>query len=316
MINQITISIIIPTHNRRNLLEETINSVKNQSYSNWELIVIDDCSTDHTWEYLSSINHKNIHVLKMADNVERSKARNIGLAKSNGEYVLFLDDDDLLTENALQFLFDSIITYPKAIACIGSYMTFDENGATDNYRIINKITYLNIFDDLLLGWMATAGHTLFQSQAIRSIGGWNEGSSFAEDHELWLKLAQNKNVVLIPEIVLEYRVHGQWRPENQNQIMDDLRVDAVKGLSGYKKRMGEGVLKARAILPVAEGLYEQEHYFKAFIQYFRISYLAPSLLFSPLSRNRILIPLLKCLLTRYGLKIGKFFMMIIKNTKK
>ena len=312
MKNSVNISIIIPTHNRRELLEETINSVCIQSYANWELFVIDDCSTDDTWAYLSTLEHTKIHTLRMTDNVERSKARNIGLSKSAGDYVLFLDDDDLLTTDALKYLVSSLTSYPDAIACVGGYMTFDEKGNTENYEIVSKLHHLNIYNDLLLGWMATAGHTLFKSQAIKSIGGWNEDSSFAEDHELWLKLAENKNVVLIPEIVLEYRVHGQWRPENQNQIMDDLRVDAVKRLSGYKKIKGMGIIKSRTILPVAEDYYNNERYFKAFIQYFKVAVYAPSLLFSPLSRKQTLIPLLKCLLTRYGLKLGKLVKSIIK----
>jgi len=315
MSKNVAITIIIPTHNRRELLEETVVSVLAQSFTDWELYIIDDCSTDDTWEWLASNTQRNVFPLRMEINVERSRARNIGLSKAQGEFVLFLDDDDLLTTNALSSLIRAYDKFPEAIASIGCFMTFDENKNEKYYQAIKKLCCTNIFKDYLFGSVATAGHTLFKTDAFRRIGGWNEKSSFAEDHEMWFKIALDENVILIPDITLKYRVHGQWRPDNQDEVLYKIRDDAVNKLPEDKRNWGEGILRARKLLPIAEQLYANDQMFNAFFVYIRIAINAPSLLVSPISKQVTLIPMLKCLLTSYGVKAGKKMVSFIKTNK-
>ena len=98
------ISIIIPTYNRAHLVGETIQSFINQSYSNWEIIVVDDGATDNTPELIKSYNDQRINYYKR--NTEHKKGpsgcRNYGLSLANGEYVLFFDDDDIAHPDLLQ----------------------------------------------------------------------------------------------------------------------------------------------------------------------------------------------------------------------
>lgn len=88
-------SIIIPTYNRADIINDTIQSVINQSYTNWELIVIDDGGTDNTKDLINQINHPNISYY-WKENGERGAARNFGVKKAKGEYIFFLDSDDLI----------------------------------------------------------------------------------------------------------------------------------------------------------------------------------------------------------------------------
>lgn len=88
-------SIIIPTYNRAGLIGLTINSILNQSYGNFEIIIVDDGSTDNTEEIIKKINHQKIIYLKQK-NTERGAARNLGISYATGEYITFVDSDDLL----------------------------------------------------------------------------------------------------------------------------------------------------------------------------------------------------------------------------
>ena len=94
-------SIIIPTYNRANFLSKAIQSVLNQTYSNFELIIIDDGSTDGTKEIVSGLNDERIRYVYQ-ENKGRSDARNLGIELSIGEYICFLDDDDFFLDNHLE----------------------------------------------------------------------------------------------------------------------------------------------------------------------------------------------------------------------
>ena len=302
-----TVSIIIPTCNRMKLLEATISSVQQQSFEDWELYVIDDCATEGTYDYLATLSDKRIKPIKLTENSERSKARNLGLAKIGGKYVLFLDDDDLLTKNALALQVDSLDTSEDAVASIGSYLMFDDTGEAEvkEFPIVKKWHVINIYNDLLFGWMATAGHTLFRASTMKNSGGWNEAISFAEDHELWLRIGCDAKVALIPQMVLEYRVHGQWRPDNQQQIMTDLRMEAIERLEKNKQKRALGIMRARAVLAEAESLYQDANAFAALKKYLFMAWHAPSLLFSPLSSPVTLKPLITCFLGGAGIRFGR-----------
>jgi len=96
------ISIIIPTYNRKNMLIRAINSIFKQNYENYEIIIIDDCSTDGTKEYIQSHfeDYSNVKYYRNSKNMNAGYNRNYGYKKSKGEYIIFLDDDDFyLDEN-------------------------------------------------------------------------------------------------------------------------------------------------------------------------------------------------------------------------
>ena len=96
----IRVSVVIPCYNGEKYLLETVNSVLNQSLSNWELIVVNDASTDKTTEILSKIQDKRLKVIHLNENKGIGNGRNLGMEISQGEFIAFLDADDLfLPEN-------------------------------------------------------------------------------------------------------------------------------------------------------------------------------------------------------------------------
>ena len=120
-------SIIIPTFNRANLIHIPIKSVIEQSYNDWELIIVDDGSTDHTKQVVQAFKDDRIQYF-YKKNEERSIARNFGIAKANGKYLCFLDSDDYYLPNHLDIHFKNIqkYNYPVASFFSGSFM--ESNG--------------------------------------------------------------------------------------------------------------------------------------------------------------------------------------------
>ncbi len=120
-------SIVIPTYNRASLIGATLQSVLEQEFSEWELLVVDDGSTDNTATVVAQFTDSRIHYLPKA-NAERGAARNYGVARAVGEYVLFLDSDDRLHSNHLSTLRTAIEAQATPPNFIATKYEFDRAG--------------------------------------------------------------------------------------------------------------------------------------------------------------------------------------------
>lgn len=96
------VSIIMPAFNCENYIEQAIESIKEQTYTNWELIIIEDCSTDTTWEKIKTISHKQIHIYRNPMNCGVAQTRNRGVELAAGDWIAFLDSDDLWVQEKLE----------------------------------------------------------------------------------------------------------------------------------------------------------------------------------------------------------------------
>ena len=134
------VSIITPVYNSEEYLEETILSVINQTYKNWELLLIDDYSTDNSYKIIEKyLTDERIKYLRNERNSGPAITRNVGLEKSKGEYIAFLDSDDIWAKNKLELQIDYMKKNSIRI-CHGDYIFIDKNG-----KEIKKI----ITDDIL-----------------------------------------------------------------------------------------------------------------------------------------------------------------------
>ena len=132
MKGEVLFSIVIPTYNRAHILPETIQSVLKQSYSNWELLIVDDGSTDNTKDFILNVNDDRVKYIYQ-ENAERSAARNNGIKNSSGDWVYFLDSDDSFKENHLQTFYDNIQADKKQNLGIKLYFTSQETN-----HVLNK----------------------------------------------------------------------------------------------------------------------------------------------------------------------------------
>jgi len=132
------VSVIIPVYNVEKFVKEAIESIQNQTYNNLEIIVIDDCSTDNTYNIVENLakNDKRIKLFKNEKNLGIVKTLNRALTLSNGEYIVRMDGDDISTTNRIETLLNFMIEHPKYSLVGSSYEGIDEDGKS---RGISKV---------------------------------------------------------------------------------------------------------------------------------------------------------------------------------
>ena len=153
---QPAVTVVIPTRNRFLFLAEAIESVRQQTSGDWEIVVVDDASDDGSAAEARNLLAEDgrMRLVALEEHAERSRARNTGLAGASARYVLFLDDDDRLLPTALETLASALDADPQASVAIGARRAFDTDGQTHRaphprFRVRKKLV-----EELLLGWLS------------------------------------------------------------------------------------------------------------------------------------------------------------------
>ena len=184
-------SVIIPTHNRASFIGKTIQSVLNQTYENFELILVDDGSTDNTEEIVNSIKDERIKYFKIP-NSERGAARNFGIEKSKGDYITFLDSDDYFYVSYLKNARESLLKFDSP-----AFFHLGYEVRNSNSKLMFKIDFLKsdtfgfIFKGNPLSCMG-----VFLRKDVAEKFRFNEDRqlSGSEDWELWLRIIANYGI--------------------------------------------------------------------------------------------------------------------------
>jgi glycosyltransferase involved in cell wall biosynthesis len=179
-------TIVIPTYNRANFISKSIKSVLNQEFQNFEIIVVDDGSTDNTEEVVMSIKSDKLYYHKKK-NEERAVARNTGTRLAKGKYINFFDSDDLLYPNHLMEAYKFVEANSSPEFFHLGYDVKDIEG-----KVLSKVNKLNgnLNDKLIKGnFLSCNGVFLRKDIAVKHPFNEDRGLSASEDWELWLRLA-------------------------------------------------------------------------------------------------------------------------------
>ncbi len=203
------VSVVIPTYNSAKFLSCSITSVINQTFKDFEIIVVDDGSFDDTEKILKPY-LKDIRYFYQK-NSGSAKARNIGINKANGEWIAFLDSDDYWENNHIEMMISKQKKNPEADLIYGGKCWIDQygNGIKDvplqsaypEGWIFSKLFYDN--------YISTSSTVFARRSVLIDLGGFNEQPVFrnAQDYDMWLRLAANSIIVSIPELIINYRRH-------------------------------------------------------------------------------------------------------------
>ena len=194
------ISIILPTYSRRRILERTIASVFAQSEKNFELIVVDDCSTDDTAAYLTSLTDERIRVLRPPKNLGTAGARNLGLDAAKADIFALLDDDDVYLEHRLSAPLELFAREAEVVATLSSSIKFDRK-RTQIVRMPELTLAPAAFEwALVCDLIGVEGTSITARRHIAlDIGGFCQGMKWIDDREFLIRASRRGSGHLIAE---------------------------------------------------------------------------------------------------------------------
>lgn len=204
------ISIITTVYNAEKYLHELISSIIDQTYSNFEFIVVDDCSTDNSYSILKKYQKQDsrIKLIKNEHNHKQAYSRNLAINMANGKYIAFIDADDIAHLNRLQIQLNFIEQNPDVDVCGSYYYLF--NGNNFKFKQTPPITHDEIECHMrLFGNCIAFPSVMLKTDIIKEFMFNEKMLGNAEDYELWIRMLDN-NVKFynIPEYLLYYRIHN------------------------------------------------------------------------------------------------------------
>jgi len=216
------VSVVIPTYNRQHLVQQTIDSVLRQTFRDWELIVVDDGSTDDTSDVLSERYGSRIRYVYQRNQGE-SAARNHGIELAHGQYIAFLDSDDLWHREKLQRQMEVFGAFPDVgiVSTQASWINYEglllkqpPHGHDQSDEVIS-------WDDLVLDNVVAGGGSsaIVRRTCVDHAGGFDSQIRFGEEWDLWIRIARHYQVRQLPEPLVFFRVHRfgtrSWAPRAQ-----------------------------------------------------------------------------------------------------
>lgn len=244
------VSVVVSCYNHENYLSEAIESVLAQTYPHFEIIVVDDGSTDGSWDVARGFSA--VRCIKQDNQGTPAATRNRGLQESRGEYVVFLDGDDRLLSQALEIGVRHLESHPDCAFAAGrcqsmssdrkSLTNFPSNAETDHYRAL-----------LLKNYILTPGSVIFRRAAVDELKGFNPSLEIkgSDDYDMYLRIAARWPVYYHDDPVLEYREHDTNLSKNPDRMLKStvtvLRAQQnfAKRNPDYKKAYNEGMANWR-----------------------------------------------------------------------
>lgn len=206
------ISVIITTFNRSQMLKKALESVLNQTYPDFELLILDNSSSDGTEEVVKSFKDSRIRYIKH-NPLNISQARNLGIKESKGEFVAFLDDDDEWLPKKLEKQIKIFNQGNENLGLVyGGFIRINERG--DEWDQHNPVLRGNIFEPYLCRVDIITGSTsnpLIKKSVFDIVGNYNENLKTSEDWEFYIRLAKEFNFDFVSGPVVKIRTHPKYR---------------------------------------------------------------------------------------------------------
>jgi glycosyltransferase involved in cell wall biosynthesis len=201
------VSIIMPCYNAAAHLPISVGSVLAQTCADWELIAVDDGSSDDTLAWLQAQTDGRIHPLAQA-NQGVSAARNAGLAEARGRYVAFLDADDTWAAGFLDKMLAMLQAHPDAVLAYCGWQNLGLTGGRGEPFVPPDYENADKAETLFIGCRWPIHAALVKREAVLAAKGFDPALKNAEDYALWLRVATAAPIVRVPEVLAFYHFHG------------------------------------------------------------------------------------------------------------
>ncbi len=252
------ISVVVPLYNYRKYIKNCIQSVCNQTYKNFELIIVDDCSIDNSYEVAKKYKKKDarIKLIRLDKNYGYSRAKNEGIIKSKGEYIVTLDADDMLTKKSLEVRLEAALKSNLTFIYADALTVYNKISLEECYKLNpslikkKKIEGMASYSVSINLYNIHAQSVMIHRGIYMKYGLYDEKLRSRSDREMWWRLfgkdeKEDKKIeaYYLPKAVAYYRYHrySMWRKRKRNPEIDKKIIKMSE--KAYKKRKKEGITK-------------------------------------------------------------------------
>ncbi|MBP3950070.1 glycosyltransferase family 2 protein [Bacillus suaedae] len=223
-------TVIMPTYNRSAIMKEAIESVLKQTFSDFEIIVIDDHSTDDTEKVITDLNDERIIYKKNTRQKGGGGARNEGIFSAKGSWIAFLDDDDVWLEEKLEKFYERIAQADAETGLVYSAFTYYDFKQRKELKLYSHGKEGWIRDSLLYtNWIGTYSAVAIESKLLKELDGLDESFSSYQDLELYVRVSEKAKVAFINQSLTLYRV------DNTDNISKSFEKKLNGNLNFYTK---------------------------------------------------------------------------------
>ncbi len=229
------VSVIIPTHNRAALLPRAVNSVLSQTFQDYEIIIVDDCSPDNTQDVIAAFSDPRVRSIRHETNRRQSAAINTGIANARGEYIAFLDDDDEWLPAKLECQVQILDSSANNVGLVYGWMDRIEDSTSRLIPSYRSIAEGDIFEDALA--LNIPGPTivlLVRSSVAIEVGGFDDSLSRYNDADFICRVTQRYDVAVLPEVVA--KAHFDHEHEQMGENTPKYLADAANFLRKHIDR--------------------------------------------------------------------------------
>jgi len=248
------VSIVMPTHNHANFIAEAIESVRMQTFDQWELLIVDDGSTDDTRAVVEPFLKEDarIRYIRQEENKGIAFTRNNGVAQSQGRHIAMLDSDDAWASSDKLALQVAALDADPKLGIIGTWLEIiDEKGVPtgamlsypqDDAGIRAKEIYRNAF---------AQSSVVFRKDAFTKAGGYDGRFVVTDDHDLWLKIGRSYRFATLPRYDLKYRRHSGNITRTRRITAAHEELEILRRHRAYYPGFYKGLIKGFARLALA-----------------------------------------------------------------
>lgn len=211
------ISIVLPTYNGERYIKQAIESIIAQTYSDWELVVVNDCSKDNTAAIVEqySARDSRIRMINNSENQKLPRSLNIGFGEAHGELLTWTSDDNMYKSDALEKMYHYLQLNPNIDIVYANCNLIDENGKIiGNAPVDGEI--MNLYDGNVIG-----ACFLYKREVHEKLHGYDTSKFLVEDYDFWIRALRYFKYGFIDQILYDYRVHDN---SLTSQRMDEIRL--------------------------------------------------------------------------------------------
>lgn len=226
------ISVIMTNYNTpEEYLREAIDSILNQTYSNFEFIIVDDCSSDDSLSVIESYHDTRIKVLRNTENIGLTKSLNKALNVAKGEFIARMDSDDISEPRRFQKQVDFLSEHEEVIVC-GTWVNFIGDVSPDKKSMCRVIPNREIFRIMLLfGNYPNIVHptAMFRHESLKKYSiSYDERFIFAQDYCMWVSCSKYGECANVPEILFNYRIHQGAISSNKKKAQEECAIGIIR----------------------------------------------------------------------------------------